>query len=134
MNRSSIQRKLQAILCALVLLSTTASFASDPAPAPRHGSLQLDYPATVAGTQLQAGKYRVEWTGTGDQVQVTFYLGNKAVVSTSAQAQANTGNHDLVSYTAGENGSKSLTQVFFSKQKVTLTLGESNAGEESAKK
>ena len=82
--------------------------------------MELQFPVTVAGTQLQTGKYQVEWTGTGDQVQVKIYSKSKEVVSTQAGLVKDRDSYDHLSYNTAENGTKSLTQISFGKQKCSL--------------
>ena len=45
--------------------------------------MELLRPATIAGTQLSAGSYTVQWDGTGDQVQLHIFQGKKSVASTN---------------------------------------------------
>ena len=46
----------------------------------------VDIPVTVqvGGTQLKPGNYKVEWQGTGPDVQVTFLRGGKTVATVPA--------------------------------------------------
>jgi hypothetical protein len=113
---------LQAIVPSVVLLLSACLWAAEGTSSPGRGSLELQYLVSVAGTQLQSGKYRVEWTGAGDQVEVKIYSGSKAVVSTHAHLQKNDTPYDHISFTAAENGAKSLTQITFGKQKCSLRL------------
>lgn len=132
-KHSSAKRILQAVISVGVLLFSASLWAADaPAPAGRN-SIELPFAVNVAGTQLQSGKYRVEWTGTGDQVEVTFYRGSKTVVSTHASLVKDRNSYDNLSYSGGENGPKSLTQMSFGKQKCSLNL-ESQPGAQSAAK
>ena len=121
MNRHSVSGILT-IVAALVLLLSANVWAADAASAPHRGSMELLYPATVAGTQLETGKYRVEWKGTGDQVEVNIYRGNKAVVSTHARLIKDDKPYDCVSLASGEKGTKVLTQISFGKEKQALRL------------
>lgn len=106
----------------VVLLLLVSAWAADAATPAGRASLELQSPATVAGTQLQSGKYRVEWTGTGEQVEVKIYRGNKEVVSTQARVSKNDTPYDHLSYIAGEKGATVITQISFAKQKCTLRL------------
>jgi hypothetical protein len=111
---------LRAVVAAVVL--SISLWAADAPSSTRRRSLDLPYAATVAGTQLQTGKYRVEWTGAGDQVEVKIYRGNKALVSTRARLVKDDKPYDCVSYAAGENGTKVLTRISFGKEKLSLHL------------
>jgi len=45
---------------------------------------QISQPATVAGTALEPGQYKVEWTGTGPAVNAEFKLNGKTVATAPA--------------------------------------------------
>jgi len=47
-------------------------------------NLQIFQPATVAGTTLKPGQYKVEWTGTGAAVNAEFKLNGKTVATVPA--------------------------------------------------
>jgi hypothetical protein len=51
----------------------------------------VDIPATVkvGGTQLKPGNYKVEWQGTGPDIQVTFLRDGKTVVTVPATLKTN---------------------------------------------
>ena len=132
-QHSASKRILLALVSAAVLLLSASMWAADATPATSRASLELQSPATVAGTQLQSGKYRVEWTGTGDQVDVKIYRGNKEVISTHARLLKNDTTYDHVSYSTGEKGVPVLTQMSFSKQKCALRL-DNNSGSADAQR
>ena len=119
---SGSKRILKVIVPTVVLLLSVSAWAADAATTTSRASLELQDPMTVAGTQLQRGKYRVEWTGSGDQVEVKIYRGSKEVVATHAQVLKDDASYDHVSYSMGDKGSRVLTQLFFSKQKCALRL------------
>ena len=77
--KQSLKQSGKGILLASVLLLAGSALAASKGP------LQLQEPASVAGTKLKTGTYTVQWEGTGDQVQVKIYEGKKEVVSTSAR-------------------------------------------------
>ena len=60
----------------LALLLASSAFAATK------GELTLLNPATVNGTNLKAGDYKLQWDGTGTDVQVTFLQG-KTVIAKS---------------------------------------------------
>lgn len=133
---SGSNRILKMIVPTVALLLSVSAWAADAAPSTSRASLELQDPMTVAGTQLQSGKYRVEWTGSGEQVQVKIYRGNKEVVSTHAQLLKDDTSYDHISYSMGDKGSRVLTQVYFGKQKCALRLdnGSSTSAAERAAK
>lgn len=132
-KHSSAKRILQAVISVGVLLFSASLWAADATASAGRNSIELPFAVNVAGTQLQSGKYRVEWTGTGDQVEVKFYRGNKTVVSTHANLVKDGTLYDNLSYSGGENGTKSLTQMSFGKQKCSLNLENLPAAQSAAK-
>ena len=105
--------------------------------APSEGVMQLQQPSSVAGAQLPAGKYRVQWTATsGEMVDVKVYRGHKEVASTTAQlVKVDAAAYNNVSYLTDDKGARSLTQISFAKQKFALRLGDraSSDAERAAK-
>src|SRR5260370_7688439 len=49
------------------------------------GTLNVDETVTVAGKQLPAGRYQVEWTGNGPTVELTISSGRDTVAKVPAQ-------------------------------------------------
>ncbi len=116
---------------ALALLFSVTAWAADAPPAANRATLELQSPVNVAGTQLQSGKYRDEWTGTGEQVDVKIYRGNKEVVSTHARLLKDDTGYDHLSYTSGEKGAAVVTQLSFAKQKCALRLDNGSGSSEA---
>lgn len=113
---------LKITVSAVALLLSVSAWAANPAPSTGRASLELQSAVNVAGTQLQTGKYRVEWTGTGEQVEVKIYRGNKEVVSTHARLLKDDTGYDHLSYTSGGKGAPVITGMSFAKQKCALRL------------
>ena len=135
MRHSNSTRNLMLLLMAALLL-TTGAWAADKA-APSEGVMQLQQPSNIAGTQLPAGKYHVQWTPTaGETVDVKVYRGGKEVASTTAQlVKVGAVPYDNVSYLTDDKGARSLTQIYFAKQKFALRLGDrpSSSSERAAR-
>ena len=133
MKHLNLKRNLAGILLAALLLTASAWAADNPAPG--KGSLELQQPTTVGGTQLPSGKYRVEWTPNGDKVDVKIYSGSKEVATTTARlVKADGAAYNNISFITDEKGARSLTQISFSKQKSALRLGDLPAEAEQAAK
>ena len=133
---SGSKRILKVMVPTAVLLLSVSAWAADAASPTSRASLELQDPMMVAGTQLQSGKYRVEWTGSGEQVEVKIYRGSKEVVSTHAQLLKDDTAYDHLSYSVGDTGSRVLTQLSFGKQKCALRLdngSNASAAERAAK-
>jgi hypothetical protein len=94
------------------------------------GTLNVAETVTVGGKQLPAGKYQVEWVGTGSDVEVSISNGRDTVAKVPAQvlplkkAESESG----YSTNADQTGNKALTGIFFSGKKYQLTfVGTSTA-------
>jgi hypothetical protein len=96
-----------------------------------HGTLQLDQAAEIGSTQLQPGTYKVEWNGTGSDVQVNILKHNKTVVSTTAQLKTNdkAASQDAVVMAPAANNSseKQIAEIDFSKHKEALIFNSNGA-------
>jgi hypothetical protein len=115
------------LLSAVVLLAGSAFAASK-------GSMELLRPATVAGTQLAAGNYTVQWDGTGDQVQLQIFQGKKPVASTNAHMVKL--DHALaensVVIVPNNDGTRSISRINFGKKDFALELNNEGAGSGAA--
>ncbi len=101
----------------LIVLSTliaTAAFAAENGS----GKIRLDSAVKVGSTELPAGEYKVTWTGSGANSEVTLTQG-KTKVTAPAQVVAVRHNNDAVA-TKNENGSRVLTEIQFQKQTLVL--------------
>src|SRR5271165_3256141 len=102
--------------CSIVLstLIATAAFAADSGS----GKIRLDSAVKVGSTELPAGEYKVTWTGSGDNAQVTLKQG-KTTATAPAQVVEVRRKSDAFS-TKNENGSRELTEIQFHNQTLVL--------------
>ena len=116
MNSKKISKGL---LLGASLFLATAAFAGEKASVKLYENVKLN------GRTLAPGKYDVEWTGTGPDVQVNVRQGNNTVATAPAKitpvASAPAGSG--YSTKAEGDGSKSLTSVFIAGKKYTIELG-----------
>jgi hypothetical protein len=107
----------------LVLLLATTAFAANK------GSLQVQEPVTVSGTTLSPGEYKVEWEGSGSNVELSIVQGKKVVAKVPAHmvdlSQPAASNAAVV--TKNNDGSRSLSEVRFSGKKYAFAVGEEAA-------
>jgi hypothetical protein len=77
----------------LALLSIFAMLSSLSVFARNKNQRSVDIPDTVqvGGTQLKPGNYKMEWQGTGPDIQVTFLRDGKTVVTVPATLKTNDG-------------------------------------------
>jgi hypothetical protein len=116
---------------ALSLLVVAGAFAGPT----NKSKLNLPETVTIGDKQLPAGDYKVEWTGTGSNVEVSISNGKEVVAKVPAQIlelkKASTGNGYS---TSAANGTKTLTDIFVGGKKFELSLGETSASAASASK
>jgi hypothetical protein len=119
---------LKGILLAGVLLLSGSAFAASKGP------LELQEPATVAGTQLKTGTYTVQWEGTGDQVQLKIYRGKKEVASTSARVVTleKPVDRDATLLRRNDDGTLTVTRINFGRKNFALEISGEGGGSGSA--
>ena len=93
------------------------------------GTLKVEETITVGGKQLPAGRYQVEWAGTGSNVELSISDGRDTVAKVPAlvlplkKAEAESG----YSTNTDQAGNKALTGIFFGGKKYELSIGEASA-------
>jgi hypothetical protein len=93
------------------------------------GTLKVEETVTVGGKQLPAGRYQVEWAGTGSNVELSISDGRDteakvpALVLPLKKAEAESG----YSTNTDQAGNKALTGIFFGGKKYELSIGEASA-------
>jgi hypothetical protein len=114
----------KSLMMGLALLLASSAFATTKA------SMTLINPATVNGTKLKAGDYKLQWEGTGPTVEVSIMQGKNVIakvqgklVDLSTPAQNNAA---IVQKT--DDGSSTLSGARFEGKKYALQLGESSDG------
>lgn len=114
----------KSLVVGLALVLASSAFAATKA------SLNLQSPATVNGTQLKAGEYKVQWEGNGPNVEVSILKGKNVVAKVPAKlVDLNTASqNDVALVKTGDDGSRSLAGVRFQGKKVALEIGESSDG------
>jgi hypothetical protein len=110
------------------LLGTSLLFAVG-AFAQEKSTLNLTETIKVQGTELKAGKYSVEWDGSGPTVQVSIHQGKNTLgtfpATVVATAVTNSGNAYEAQKEPG--GSKSLVAIYPNGKKYQLEIGEKQA-------
>jgi hypothetical protein len=93
------------------------------------GALKLGEPVTVNGTQLATGEYRLTWAGAGPDIQLNIIKSNKIVATVPAQLVnlSRTGNNEGYGTRKEDDGSRSLTAIYFSGKKYELAFGQTPA-------
>lgn len=109
----------KSLVLGLALLLASSAFAGTK------GSLTINNPVTVNGTTLNAGDYKVQWEGTGPNVEVSILKGKNVVAKTTAHVvdlPSEAAQNAAVTQ-ANASGPSSLTTLRFAGQKVALDLG-----------
>ncbi|HKU24847.1 MAG TPA: hypothetical protein VJQ54_05200 [Candidatus Sulfotelmatobacter sp.] len=113
----------KSLVMTFALLLACSAFAASS-----KGSMTLLSPATLNGTNLKAGDYKLEWEGTGSDVQLKIMQGKNVVaqvpakvVEMSAPAPSN-----AAILNNGDNGKRSLAGARFQGKKYAIQIGESS--------
>jgi hypothetical protein len=113
------QMKLAALICMFALLSLGA-FARDK----NQRSVEILDPVQVGSTQLQPGVYKIEWQGTGPEVQVNFLRNGKTIATVPGTLKTNDDHvvqDDIVTATTSAN-TKALKEIDFHHNKESVTF------------
>jgi hypothetical protein len=120
-------RMSMSMVAGLALLLTSSAFAATK----EH--LALQHPTMVNGTQLKAGDYKLEWEGTGPDVEVSILQGKKVVAKVPAKVvELKTkaiANSAVISNNT--DGTSSLEGVHFEGKTTALELPQTGDGMQS---
>ncbi len=114
-------------LMGVALLLASSAFAASKA------NMTLNHPTTVNGTQLKAGDYKLEWEGSGPDVQLSIVQGKNVVAKVPAKVvelNSKAANDAAVLKDNG-NGTTSLTEARFAGKNFSLKIGGSDDGMQS---
>jgi hypothetical protein len=117
--------KYPALLSALVLIFSLSSFARNKDN--NDHSVSITDPVHVGSTQLKPGNYKVEWQGTGPDVQVSFMQDGKTVATlpgTLKTDDTQITQDAIVTDTAGNNAG-ALREIDFRRQKEAVIFSQS---------
>ena len=110
--------KSLASLLVLFTIVSGAAFAADSGS----GKIHLGSAVKVGSTELPAGDYKVTWTGSGDNAQVTLKQGKTAATTTARLLDVRRNNDGVGTKT--ENGSAVLTEIQFRDKTLLLDQGQ----------
>jgi hypothetical protein len=114
----------KSLVLGLAVLLASSAFAGTK------GNLQLNHPVTINGTQLKAGDYKVEWDGSGPNVEVSILQGKNVVAKVPAHVvDLSTASQSNAAVTKkNDDGSTTLAGVRFEGKKFALEVGEASEG------
>ena len=106
----------------LMLVASGWAFAKDSA------KLQLDYAASVHGTQLAAGEYQVSWETHSPQATVSFKQKKGGVTTAEGMLTERPTKYESnsVVYSNNPDGSRSIIEIRFAGSNKVLTFGDSS--------
>ena len=111
----------KSVILGLAVLLASSAFAATK------GNLHLDSATLVNGTTLKAGDYKVEWDGTGPNVDVSIIQGRTVVAKVPAKiVDLNTPAQQTATLVIhNDNGTTALTGARFEGKKIALDLSPS---------
>jgi hypothetical protein len=117
----------KSLVMGLALLLASSAFAATK------GQLQLQSPTMVNGTQLKAGDYKLEWEGTGPDVEVSILQGRKVIAKVPAKVVELKTKAEQNSAIVSNNtdGTSSLAGVHFAGKTTALELPKNGEGMEA---
>jgi len=114
----------KSLVMTLALLLASSAFAANKA------SLTLTHPATVNGTTLKAGDYKLEWDGAGPNIEVSIKQGKNVVAKVPAKIVqlSSTSQNDATLMKTNSDGTSTLAGIRLEGKKFGLDLGEETDG------
>jgi hypothetical protein len=117
MNFATVSKSL---VVGLALLLASSAFAGTK------GSLQLNSTVNVNGTELKPGDYKIQWEGSGPNVELSILQGKNVVAKVPAHVVEldRPASYDAAVTRQNGSGASSLAGVRFQGKKTALDLGE----------
>src|SRR5215475_9704282 len=106
----------KSLVVGLALLLTSSAFAASKA------NFTLNSDASVNGTKLKAGDYKLEWDGSGPNVEVSILQGKKVVAKVPAKLVdvSSPYDNDAAVVKNNSDGSTSLSEARFGGKRFKL--------------
>ena len=117
------QIKYAALVSMLALLSTVSAFAREK----NQHSVDISDSVQVGNAQLTPGNYKVQWQGTGPEIQVNFILDGKTVATVPGTLKTNDAQvvqDEIVTEETSAN-TKTLKEIDFSHNKEAVVFEQS---------
>ncbi len=117
----------KSLVLGLALLLASSAFAATKA------SLQLSNPVLLNGTTIKPGDYKLEWEGTGPNVELSIIQGKNVVAKTTAHVVTleTPSAYDAAVTRKNGSGPSTLAGLRFQGKKFALDLGEVSDGMQS---
>src|SRR5215470_10999181 len=117
--------KYFAVIAVFCLITTAGLFADSKSK--DSGNINLSNPIQVGSTQVAPGDYKVEWTGTGDNVQVNILKGKNVVATTEGKVVElpKKAENSSVTTRALDNNTRALMEIQFDNRTESLVFNQS---------
>jgi len=123
--------KYLTVIAVFCLITTAGLFADSKSK--DHGNLNLASPVQIGSTQVSPGDYKVEWSGTGDNVQVNILKGKNVVATTEGKLVelSKKAENNSVTTRALDNDTRALVEIQFDNRTESLVFnhGGTTSGE-----
>jgi hypothetical protein len=114
----------KSLVMGLALLLASSAFATTKA------SLTLQNPTTINGAKLKPGEYKLQWDGSGPNVEVSIMQGRTVVAKVPAKVVDlnSPAKNSAAIVTRHDDGTSTLAGARFEGKKFALELGDSSDG------
>ena len=108
----------------LVVALVSAAFAAEASH-----PVTLNRAVAVNGTAVKSGDYKVKWSGTGDNVDLSILRGKQVLATSPAHVVALDAApcQDTLYFRQNADGSQSLSEIRFGGKKFAIVLGQQTA-------
>ena len=118
--------KLGITLAAIVLILPLSALASSK----NSSNVEIPDKVVVNGKQIQPGTYKVEWTGTGPNVEVSILQGDKTIAQVPARVVDKTYEQQAIVTHQNNSGANVLDQIQLKNKELDLKA-KTNSGANS---
>jgi hypothetical protein len=114
----------KSLVLGLAILLASSAFAATKA------NLQLNNPVLLNGTTLKPGEYKVQWEGSGPNVELSIMQGKNVIAKVPAHVVdlQTPSAYDAAVTQKNDSGPNTLAGVRFQGKKFALALGEASEG------
>jgi hypothetical protein len=120
----------KSLVLGMAVLLASSAFAATKA------SLHLNNPTAVNGTPLKAGDYKLEWDGTGPDVEVSIMQGKNVVAKVPAKIVdlSSVAQNSAAVVKRNDDGSTTLSGARFEGKKYAIDLGSGDGMQSGSSK
>lgn len=122
--------KISIALFGAALLFASSVLAGDV----NKGILNISEKVTVDGKPLAPGIYKLEWNGTGPEVQVTLHQGKQTVATFAAHVTEQTSQNTENAYgsVTQPDGSRALTSIYLGGKHTVIQIDRNGPTQQSS--